>query len=176
MSRDTRERYGTVSRLLHWGVALLVVWQVLKIFDRIDDGEHWVGQTLVPWHISIGFLILLLMLLRIVWALRNQGNRPPAPPPKMLGLVAKAGHFALYAALVLMPVTGISIMIGNGYGLTVFGMELVAQGAEIPWLATFGGVLHSPVAWLLLAMVIGHAVMALVHRFVKKDGVLQRML
>ena len=140
MSRDTRERYGTVSRLLHWGVALLVVWQVLKIFDRIDDGEHWVGQTLVPWHISIGFVILLLMLVRITWALRNHGNRPPAPQPRMLGLVAKAGHVALYAALVLMPVSGMSIMIGNGYGLTVFGMELVAQGAANIITPLFGGI------------------------------------
>ena len=39
MSRDTRERYGTVSRLLHWGMAVLVIWQALKLFDRIDDGQ-----------------------------------------------------------------------------------------------------------------------------------------
>src|SRR5690606_22595507 len=144
MSRATRERYGTVSRLLHWGAPVLVAWQALKLFDRIDDGEHWVGQTLVPWHISIGVVILLLMVVRIAWALRNRGHRPPAPPPKMLGAVAKAGHVALYAALVLMPVTGMAIMIGNGYGLAVFGVQLVPGGTDIPWLATFGGALHSP--------------------------------
>ncbi|MBJ6979354.1 MULTISPECIES: cytochrome b [unclassified Luteimonas] len=176
MSRDTRERYGTVSRFFHWTVALLVIWQALKLFDRIDDGEHWVGQTLVPWHISIGVLVLLLVVPRIVWALRNQGNRPPAPPPRALGLLAKAGHVALYVALLLMPLTGLAIMLGNGYGLTVFGMELVAKGAEIPWLANVGGALHSPLAWLLVAMVLGHAGMALVHHFIRKDGVLRRML
>ena len=176
MSRDTRDRYGTVSRFFHWAIALLVAWQALKLFDRIDDGEHWVGQTLVPWHISIGVLVLVLMVPRIAWALRNQGNRPPAPPPPALGLLAKAGHVALYAALLLMPVTGIAIMLGNGYGLTVFGMELVAKCDGIPWLATFGSAVHSPLAWLLVAMVIGHAGMALVHHFVKRDGVLRRML
>lgn len=176
MPRDTTKRYGTVSRLLHWSVALLVAWQVLKLFDRIDEGEHWVGQVLVPWHISIGVLILAVMLIRIAWTLRNRSHRPPPPEPKLLGFVAKAGHVALYAALVLMPLTGMSIMIGNGYGLSVFGLELVPKGADIPWLANFGGLIHSPLAWLLLAMVIGHAGMALVHRFVKKDDVLQRML
>ncbi len=176
MKSDTPQRYGTLSRLFHWAIAVLVFWQALKIFDRIDDGEHWVGQTLVPWHISIGVLVLLLVVPRIAWALRNQGNRPPGPQPAWLGFLAKAGHVALYAALVLMPVTGISIMIGNGYGLTVFGMELVAGGGEIPWLATFGGTLHSPVAWLLLAMIAGHVVMALWHHFVRRDGVLRRML
>ena len=177
MRRDTLQRYGTVSRFFHWAVALLVVWQALKIFDRIDDGEHWVGQTLVPWHISIGVLVLLLVVPRILWALRNRGNRPPAPPPAALGFLAKAGHVALYAALLLMPLTGIAIMVGNGYGLEVFGIELVAGGGDkIPWLAALGGTLHSPLAWLLLVMIAGHAGMALVHHFVKKDGVLRRML
>ena len=31
-----------------WGMAFLITRQALKIFDRIQDGEHWVGQTLVP--------------------------------------------------------------------------------------------------------------------------------
>ena len=54
--------------------------------------------------------------------------------------------------------------------------EELAGGGEIPWLATFGGTLHSPVAWLLLAMIAGHVVMALWHHFVRRDGVLRRML
>lgn len=176
MKQDSPQRYGTVSRILHWAVAVLVVWQALKIFDRINDGEHWVGQTLVPWHISIGVLVLVLMIPRIAWALRNQGNRPPAPPPPALGLLAKAGHMALYGALLLMPLSGIAIMVGNGYGLTVFGLELVSGGNEVPWLAAFGGTVHSPLAWLLVFMVLGHAAMALVHHFIKRDGVLRRML
>ncbi|MGY0633750.1 cytochrome b [Luteimonas sp. A478] len=175
MSRDTRERYGTVSRLLHWGMGVLVIWQALKLFDRINDGEHWVGETLVPWHISIGTLIGVLIVVRIIWALRNLHNRPPPPPP-MLGTLARAGHIALYVCLALMPLTGMSIMIGNGYGLEAFGVQLVAAGAEIPWLATFGGVIHSPLAWLLVVLVLGHIGAALWHGLVRKDGVLQRML
>lgn len=176
MSRDTKERYGLVSRLFHWGIAVLVAWQLLKIFDRIDDGEHWVGQTLVPYHISIGVLILVLAVFRILWALGQRDNRPEAPPPPVMAFLARAGHVLLYACLLLMPLTGIAIMVGNGYGLEVFGMQLVAGGGEIQWLADIGGALHSPVAWLLLVMVIGHAGMALVHHFVRKDGVLRRML
>lgn len=176
MSRDTKERYGTVSRLLHWSMAVLVIWQALKLFDRIDDGQHWVGQNLVSWHISIGTLIAVLIVLRVFWALRNLHNRPPAPPPPTLGLLARAGHIGLYVGLVLMPLTGISIMVGNGYGLEAFGIQIVAAGAEIPWLATFGGVIHSPLAWLLVLLVIGHIVMALWHHFGRRDGVLQRML
>src|SRR5690606_31718694 len=84
-------------------------------------------------------------------------------------------HIALYVGLVLMPLTGISILVGNGYGLKAFGMQLVAPGPEIEWLATFGGVIHSPLAWLLVLLVAGHIGAALWHGLVRKDGVLQRM-
>ncbi len=173
MIDDTKTRYGSISRLFHWGMGLLIVWQLLKLFDRINEGEHWVGQTLVPWHVSIGSLILLLVILRIVWALKQKGNRPEQDPATAT-LVA-VGHFLLYAAMVLLPLTGLCYMVGNGYGWAPFGMQLIAEGPEIPSLASIGG-LHSPIAWLLLVMILGHVGIALVHHFIKKDGVLRRML
>jgi len=173
MTTDTKARYGSISRLFHWGMAVLIGWQLLKLFDRIDDGEHWVGQTLVPWHISIGSLLLLLVILRIVWAAKQKNNRPEQDPATAT-LVA-VGHFLLYAAMVLLPLTGLCVMVGNGYGWAPFGIRLIAQGDEIPWMASLGG-LHSPIAWLLLIMILGHIGIAMVHHFVKKDGVLRRML
>lgn len=173
MRNDSKERYGTVTRLLHWGIALLVGWQLLKIFDRVDDGEHWIGQTLVPWHVSIGTLLLVLVLVRLAWARSQRNHRPEQDPAT--AFVVKAGHALLYVGMVLMPVTGILTMVGKGKGLTAFGMQLLAKGDEIPWMANVGS-LHSPIAWGLLVLIAGHAGIALLHHFVKKDGVLQRML
>lgn len=173
MTNDSRERYGSISRLFHWGMGLLVLWQLLKLFDRINDGEHWVGQTLVPWHITIGTLLLVLVILRIFWAAKQKDNRPVQDPAT--AHLVRIGHFLLYAALVLMPLTGASYMVGNGYGWAPFGIQLVGKGEEISWLASIGG-LHSPIAWLLLIMILGHIAIALWHHFVKKDGVLRRML
>ncbi|NYT25850.1 cytochrome b [Alcaligenaceae bacterium] len=173
MIHDSKERYGGISRIFHWGMALLIGWQLLKFFDRIADGEHWVGQTLVPWHVSIGSLLLLLVVLRIIWAARQRNDRPPQNPATAR-LVA-IGHFLLYAGMVLMPVTGVMTMLGNGYGWTPFGVQLAARGDGIPWMASLGS-LHSPIAWLLLIMIVGHVCIALAHHFVKKDGVLRRMV
>jgi len=173
MKGDSKERYGSISRFFHWAMALLIGWQVLKFFDRIEDGEHWVGQTLVPWHISIGSLLLVLIVLRLIWAARQKNNRPEQDPAT--ALLVKAGHGLLYAGMLLMPITGIMTMVGNGYGLTAFGIELIAGGAEVPWMATLGS-LHSPIAWLLLIMIVGHIGIALVHQFIRKDGVLRRIV
>lgn len=76
MTTDTHEGYGLVSKAFHWIMALLVGWQFLKFFDRIAEGEHWVGQTLVPWHISIGVLLLVMAAARFGWALNQRGQRP----------------------------------------------------------------------------------------------------
>lgn len=172
MIYDNKHRYGSVSRVFHWGMALLIGWQMLKFFDRISDGEHWVGQTLVPWHISIGSLILVLIVLRLVWVARQRER--PAQNPAMVILV-RLGHGLLYAGMVLMPLTGISAMVGGGYGWAAFGLEIIPQGPKVPWLATIGG-LHSPIAWLLLILVIGHIGITLVHHFLWKDDTLRRIV
>lgn len=172
MKNDNAARYGSITRIFHWGMTVLIGWQMLKFFDRIADGEHWVGQTLVPWHISIGSLLLLLIAARLVWVARQRVR--PAQDPATAFLV-KAGHGLLYAGMALMPVTGILTMVGGGYGWTAFGVEIVAPGAEIPLAASIGS-LHSPIAWLLLILVVGHIGMALLHHFVKKDHVLRRMI
>lgn len=171
--KDSSQRYGVISRLLHWTMAGLIAWQFLKLGDRINEGEHWIGQTLVPWHLSIGVLLLLLIVLRLFWTLR-QKQRPQ--PEAATALLVKAGHGLLYASMLLMPLTGILLMIGNGYGLSVFGLELVAESeTQIAWMAAVGS-LHATLAKLLLVLVVGHIGAALFHRFVKKDDALQRMI
>lgn len=173
MTNDSKQRYGSISRIFHWLMAILLAWQLLKIFDRIDDGEHWVGETLVPWHVSIGSVLAVLIILRVLWAIKQWGNRPEQDPATVV--LVRLGHGLLYAGMILMPLTGILTMIGKGYGLAPFGVRLVAKGEEIPWMAGLGS-LHSPIAWVLLVLILGHICIALYHALIKKDGILQRML
>lgn len=80
---DSKNGYGTVTKAFHWAMALLVGWQLLKLGDRIADGEHWVGQVLVPWHVSIGVLLLALAIPRIPGrsASADSGRRMTRPWP-----------------------------------------------------------------------------------------------
>ena len=110
-------------------MAILIVWQLLKFTDRIADGEHWLGQNLVPWHVSIGDLLLILIILRVMWVASQRHQRPVQDPAtaKLVNL----GHGLLYACLLLMPLSGIMVMIGGGYGLTVFGFDIFAEGNKV---------------------------------------------
>lgn len=172
MLKDNHQVYGKISRAFHWIMALLIVWQLLKIGDRIADGEHWIGNTLVPWHVSIGTLLMVLVVLRIIWVFSQRKQRPLQNPAT--AFLVKAGHFLLYACMFLMPLTGIMYLVGKGFGLKAFGTQIIARGAEIPWMAQFGG-LHVPIAWLLVILIVGHIGIALFHHFAKRDDTLRRM-
>lgn len=173
MLHDSQTRYGVVTKFLHWSMALLFLWQFLKLGDRINDGEHWIGQTLVPFHGSIGLILLALILVRIVWSLTQLRQRPPHDPAT--AWLVKAGHFGLYVMMVLMPLSAVMLMLGKGFGLKFFGMQLVARGDKIPWAASLGE-FHSPLAWITLFLILGHIGAALFHRVVKRDDIMQRML
>lgn len=170
---DSKERYGSVSKTFHWLMALLIGWQLLKFGDRIAEGEHWVGQTLVPWHISIGTLLLVLIVLRLLWVTTQRHQRPVQNPAT--AKLVKAGHGLLFAGMLLMPVTGALTMLGGGHGLTAFGMAIFAEGAEVAWAASLGS-LHSPLAWGLTALIIGHTAMTLIHHFIQRDDTFKRMV
>lgn len=173
MIEDSRQRYGKVSVIFHWLMAFLIGWQLLKLGDRIAEGEHWIGQTLVPWHISIGTLLLGLIVLRLFWVASQRRHRPAQNPAT--ALLVKAGHGLLYAGMLLLPLTGVLTMVGGGYGLTAFGWEIVAQGDEIPWASTLGS-FHSPIALGLAILIAGHIAIALFHHFIRRDDTLRRML
>lgn len=124
-------------------------------------------------HISLGALVLVLVVLRLLRAFtrRGQGPRHEGPTAPFV----RIGHGLLYACMVLLPVTGILYMVGNGYALSVFGAQLVAETeVEIPWMIALGAY-HSPIALLFLALVVGHILITLYHHFIRKDDTLLRM-
>ncbi|MBZ9574591.1 cytochrome b/b6 domain-containing protein [Modicisalibacter sp. MOD 31.J] len=158
MIGNAKYRYGFTSRCLHWLVAFLIGWQMLKLTDYIADGEHWIGQTLVPWHVSIGTLLLLVIGLRAVWASRYRRRTRYLRTGR--DVLISAGHLALYATMLLMPLTGIFKMIGGGHGLAAFGVVLIPEAPEIALAASLGE-WHAPLSWLLLALIVGHIGFAL---------------
>lgn len=173
MLHDDHNRYGLITRLLHWSIGLLVIWNFLRFANLINDGENWVSQTLVkPFHSSIGILMFVLVLVRILWAFTQRKHRPT---PLAFPLAARLGHYALYVFMVLTPVTAMIYLIGRGFGLKFFDYQLVAGGEKSQLLIDIGH-LHGPCAVILLLLVLGHIGMVVYHKLVLKDATLSRML
>lgn len=78
MLKNSADRFGLISRLLHWGIAGLVV-VMLSLGLRLSDMEPGLANLwLYGLHKSLGILTLSLMLARILWHLYT-------PPPRPMG-------------------------------------------------------------------------------------------
>lgn len=173
--RDTPERYGLVTRLLHWGMALILLWQFTGMILRLILGRTPLMAFWVGTHQSVGTLLLGLILLRLAWAWGNRARRP-AHERNVVGTAARIGQGLLYLLMLVVPALALLRALGSGRGFAFFGWQLVQRSGErIDWMVAPASLLHSKLAWLLLALIVGHAAMALVHQFAWRDGVLLRM-
>src|SRR4051812_15779859 len=98
--------YPPTSKLLHWLVAICVLTTapVAIAMVRVDKGPT--QDMLYTFHKSLGVLILLLMLLRLINRLTVGA---PIPDPNIEPWQKKASsavHGLLYVLLLAMPVVG----------------------------------------------------------------------
>lgn len=168
-------RYDGFTRALHWLMALLLLSQFVKLVEYVDGGEAWFRSTFGPYHSSIGFVLLLLALVRISWVLVRRDQRPALIGSPVAAMLASLGHKLLYLGMLALPLTGIAKLVGNGWGLTVFGNALIARGDKINWLIPLGE-WHAPLSWVLALLIVGHILMGLLHHFILKDGSLRKIL
>lgn len=170
--RDTHTRYGLVSRILHWGMALLFVWQFSSAAVRVFFEDTALESFLWGTHSQVGVVLLVLVVLRAVWALANVSRRPPS-----VSVMAKLGHLAMYGLMIGVPAIALIRQYGSGRSLDVLGVNLMTgfEGEEIAWMTDLGGLLHGELGWALLALAVGHVVMAFLHRKLTNHDVLKRM-
>ncbi|WP_138464896.1 cytochrome b [Poseidonocella sp. HB161398] len=173
---DTEAGYGLVTRLLHWSLAVLILWQLAGMgFKRVLGGESAVTQFFRGHHGDLGALIFALAVARVLWAVAMR-NRRPDHGAGLQGLAVKAGHAALYALIVLVPLAAILRAIGGTRGFAPFGLEITApREAPIEWMVAFGNALHGEAGWVMAALIAGHVVMVGLHEGLWRDGTLKRM-
>lgn len=188
--RNSVDDYGAIAKWLHWGTAILFLGSYTSVYYR-----HWFTERETPenWtalqlHLSIGITIAVVVALRIIWRI---ANRTPdlEPGSKREHLAAHAGHYALYAIMIMMPLTG---YLGTKVDTEFFFMfdipmfestqlfeSLVRDGMGITF-EEFEKPLdfvHKEIlgAWLVWLLILGHASAAMYHHFVKKDRTLRKM-
>lgn len=176
--RDSPSQYGRISRALHWLTAALVTLQFTVLLAWRGMGENAITLLLasIGPHGSLGFMILIVTLVRLGWAWVNRKQRPPQPSG-WGGRIARLVHITFYALLLWLPAFAMLRQYGRGGALRFYGMELLPEAErDITWMIAPAELLHGPLSWLLGGLVIGHIMMALVHRLWLKDRVLARMV
>ncbi|MCB8876996.1 cytochrome b [Acidisoma silvae] len=167
--------YDHAVIVLHWLTAILVVtlFALAEIWSFLPDGHLSDGMQSV--HISLGILLAAVLGLRILWRTIFAKPIPPATTG-LQHMAAKAMHLALYALLVCQVVLGFLYCWGGGPAV-FFGLFSIPSPIKIGAVANnWIGFLHYYNAWLIIGLAGGHAVMALLHHYVRRDHVLYRMI
>ena len=172
--RDTPRRYGRVSRAFHWLMAALFAWQFAGALLYVLTGDNAVTRLVGGSHFTMGFTLFVLVLLRSSWSLANLARRPSHPG--RLGRAAVAGHLLIYALMVVVPGLALLRQYGSGKPFTPYGIPVMpGRDDKIAWMVALGDLLHHWLAFTLLAVLVGHVVMAFLHRKLREEDVLARM-
>jgi len=199
--RNTLEAYGGVSMLFHWFTAAafitsyVIVYYVIWLVDPETSikpplfGVAPNADRVVPilnFHWILGITIGFLALPRLLWRVLGTTPRHVAGS-RIEHLAADTAHWALYALLILMPVSGyMTTYDPTNFGLFVipacrdtafsewiramFGMN-TKELEDVMW--TVHSFLGKRVAWVLVLL---HVAAALIHHYIRRDAVLRRML
>lgn len=166
-------QYSRVARWLHWGLALLIFGNLAGGFLHDVD-----PRTIVPIHKATGITILFLTLLRFGWRLTH---RPPPYPATMANWerwASTIAHNALYALMILVPLSGWVMASGSEWPISFFGLFDIPK-FPVEQSEAFVEMMeerHEMLAFAMIGLLVIHIAAALRHHFVQKDGVLARML
>ncbi len=167
------ERYHPALVVLHWVLAVMIIGALIAgnvILEHLPNGAP---EKLFSFrmHTTLGALILALMVVRL--GVRWKTAHPPRLTSglALFDALAPWVHRALYAATILMALSGIWLAVRSGLYAAIW-----AGGAMPPNFEGYAArTLHGGLSTLLVALILIHVAAALWHSLVRRDGLLRRM-
>lgn len=166
---ETASRYPKPLVVLHWVTAAAV----LGAWVTAEGGREVVRNPPLA-HFTLGLAVLLLVLPRLLLRLGGGAAREEGGP-RVLAAAATAGHGLLYALLVVLPITGWYAASQMGVQVQFLGLDLPALAAPVQGRPGAVAEFHESAGSVILVLAGLHALMALWHQFVLRDGTLRRM-
>lgn len=168
------QKYHIVSRSFHWLMALLIIANLalgLYMEDLVSDNKY----KFYDFHKSIGVLVILLILPRIIIRLIKK-----APPyhivlTKWQLITVKIVHFSLYLSMLLVPISGYLMSSFYGYPVKLFGIvipNIVGKNIELGKLFKE---IHEISSYVLITLIIIHVSAVLKHLIEGNREILKRM-
>jgi cytochrome b561 len=175
------QTYSRTARRFHWWTVALVAFQIpvgIVMSYRGPGLNIWDATTnaLYSSHKLVGFILLWIVLARLIYRLWHgaPGHEPTIEPWQRVA--SRINHWSLYGLLIVLPLLG-WLGVSLYPAREIFGLfSLPALAAPNQAAAEWVLFVHKALAVLLMALVGLHVGAALYHYFIRKDGVLQRML
>jgi len=168
--------YGAVAKILHWSVVGLLVaqyaigWFMPDIHHSMEPGRAMIA------HVSVGITVLALIIVRLAWRVFH----PVMPDPSLpLWQRYASGviHWLLYTLVIATTMTGWLFASFRGWTIPYFfAVPLPMLASESASAIRFIHGWHQAMEWSLLVVIGIHIAAALMHVFLYRDRIMQRML
>lgn len=190
-------RYTPVAIGLHWAIAVAIIAMIPMgwwMSDAINEaGNQALAYRVFQIHKSVGFLILALTALRLVWRLTHRTPGMPAEMKTWERFAARATHAAFYGLMLALPLTG-WLYVSTGWAVATDAPLAVATSwfglftvPHLPFIGEAAAGLrravayqamgaHGLMAWGAVVLIALHVGAALKHQFINHDGVLAHMI
>ncbi len=178
MYTNSDSQFGRVSKVIHWLAAIAIftlfgvgLWMVeLTYYDSLY-------QTAPHYHKSVGVLVGLLMVIRVLWMLRAGKPKPLVSHQTWEVVLSKLTHVLLYLLVFAIVASGYLISTADGRELEVFNwFQIPAMGSLFENQEDIAGDIHEILAFTLVGLAVLHAAAAIKHHLIDKDSTLRRML
>jgi cytochrome b561 len=177
-ARQGLTTYAAPAKWIHWIMALLIIGMIPAGISLVNLPDGPTKNFMYDAHRSTGIVILLLAVLRVIVKSRNPTPRPAATLTPFERIASVSAHHLLYLFMFLVPLLGWAAMSAYGGDWKVYGLfqpfPIFPQLSESSWKFMFS--LHKLAALTMTAVILAHIAGGLMHGFIKRDGVLQRML
>jgi cytochrome b561 len=176
--RNTMQEYGMVAIFLHWLVALAVIglFTLGVWMTGLTYYDDWYRRG-PDLHKSIGILLFLVMVARVIWRLVNPTPEHEPSVSLLARRIAHGVHLLLYVLLFALMISGYLISTADGKPIKVFDLFAVpAVISDLPNQEDIAGEVHWYLALLLIMLAGLHAVAAMKHHFIDRDRTLKKML
>ena len=174
MIKNTRDEYGIVAKLLHWVIAVVILGMIVVGFVMSGMASSELKFQVYGIHKATGVVLLFFIFLRLIWKLINVSV--VVEMPLWQHLAAKAGHMLLYGLMFAMPISGILMSLMGGHNISIYGFYTIEAITKDELIGKTSWILHGYFAWILVGVIIIHALAALYHHFIRKDNVLKNMI
>jgi cytochrome b561 len=175
---NTADRYGLVSRVLHWALALLMLGLIWLGWLLVGMGyyDRWY-YTVETAHVSLGMLVLAVAALKLPWMLYSPNPAPQAELRAWERGTSRLVHWLLFLSMFLIPVTGYLTSTSDGKGVSMFDwFNIPALIPVSTALRDWSIDVHFYAAYAVLVLAILHAGAAFKHQLIDGHGTLRRML
>ena len=167
-------KYGLLAKLFHWITFIILILQIpfgfylvgLEFSDRRIDLENI--------HIFIGLMVFYITLFRLIWKFFNSSPTDGNSFFKGQIFVAKVNHFLLYLSIFTITISGVLKKLYMGEKLNFLFFKYGFYQDNFTLADTFYEV-HIYANYLLIVLVALHILAVIVHHFIFKDKILDKI-